>query len=198
MSVQFFDLKAQNAKIRKEIDAAMSAVVDSAAFILGANVAELEKEAASYHGAKYAVGVASGTDALHLALKALDIKEGDEIITSPFTFVATAEAISYTGAKPVFVDINPDTFNIEPKEIEKKITKRTKAIIPVHLYGQSADMASIMDIAKKHGIKVVEDSCQAIGAKFNGQHVSTIGDAGCLSFFPTKNLGGFGDGGSHY
>ncbi len=195
MSVPFFDLKIQNSKIRKEIDAAISAVVDSAHFILGSNVAELEKEAAAYHGAKYAVGVASGTDALQLALRACGIKEGDEVITTPFTFVATAEAISYTGAKPVFADIDPGTFNIDPDRIKEKINKKTKAIIPVHLFGQASDMDPIMGLAKKHGLKVIEDSCQAIGAKYGGKHVSTIGDAGCLSFFPTKNLGGFGDGG---
>jgi dTDP-4-amino-4,6-dideoxygalactose transaminase len=195
MSVQFFDLKTQNAKIRKEIDAAISSVVDSAHFILGTNVAELEKETAAYHGAKFAVGVASGTDAIHLAIKALNIKAGDEVITTPFTFVATAEVISYTGAVPVFVDIDPDTFNIDPAKIKEKINKRTKAIIPVHLYGQSAELDPIMNMVKENGIHVIEDSCQAIGAKYHGKHVSTIGDAGCLSFFPTKNLGGFGDGG---
>jgi len=195
MPVPFFDLKIQNSKIRKEIDAAISAVVDSAHFILGPNVAELEKETAAYHGAKYAVGVASGTDALHLALKSAGVKEGDEVITTPFTFVATAEAISYIGAKPVFVDIDPGTFNINPEAFKKAINKRTKAVIPVHLYGQPSDMDKIMAIAKEHELKVIEDSCQAIGAKYGGKHVSTIGDAGCLSFFPTKNLGGFGDGG---
>lgn len=195
MSVPFFDLKIQNSRIRKEIDAAVSSVIDSAHFILGTNVADLEKEAAAYHGAKFAVGVASGTDALHLALLACGIKEGDEVITTPFTFVATAEVISYIGAKPVFVDIDRETFNIAPEEIRKNISKKTKAIIPVHLFGQSADMDPIMAIAKQHKLKVIEDSCQAIGAKYGGKHVSTIGDAGCLSFFPTKNLGGFGDGG---
>jgi dTDP-4-amino-4,6-dideoxygalactose transaminase len=195
MPVQFFDLKIQNSRIRKEIDAAISAVVDGAHFILGSNVTELEKEAADYHGAKYAIGVASGTDAIHLALRAAGIGEGDEVITTPFTFVATAEAISYIGAKPVFVDIDPDTFNIDPKEIQKKINKRTKAIVPVHLYGQAADMEGIMDISSSKGIKVIEDSAQAIGARYKDKHVSTIGDAGCVSFFPTKNLGGFGDGG---
>jgi dTDP-4-amino-4,6-dideoxygalactose transaminase len=195
MTVPFFDLKTQNSKIRKEIDAAISAVVDSAHFILGSNVAELEKEAAAYHGAKYAVGVASGTDAIHLALKAAGIKEGDEVITTPFTFVATAEAISYIGAKPVFVDIDPGTFNIDPEAIRKHMNDKTKTIIPVHLFGQASDMDRIMAIANENNLKVIEDSCQAIGAKYGGKHVSTIGDAGCISFFPTKNLGGFGDGG---
>jgi len=195
MPVPFFDLKIQNSIIRKEIDAAISAVVDGAHFILGPNVAELEKEAAAYHGAKYAVGVASGTDALQLALVAAGIKEGDEVITTPFTFVATAEVISHIGAKPVFADIDPGTFNIDPEAIKKHVNKKTKAIIPVHLFGQPSDMDRIMAIAKDHGLKVIEDSCQAIGAKYHGKHVSNIGDAGCLSFFPTKNLGGFGDGG---
>ena len=195
MSVPFFDLKLQNSKIRKEIDAAITSVVDSAHFILGSNVAELEKEAAAYHGAKYAIGVASGTDALHLAIRALGIGAGDEVITTPFTFVATAEIISYTGAKPVFADIDPDTFNISPDSIKKSVTKKTKAIIPVHLYGQPADMDRVMNIAKENDLFVIEDSAQAIGAKYHGKHVSTIGDAGCVSFFPTKNLGGFGDGG---
>lgn len=195
MSVQFFDMKLQNSRIRSEIDEAIRKVVDSAHFILGQNVSELERETAAYHGAKYAVGVASGTDALHLALKAAGVKEGDEVITTPFTFVATAEVINYIKAKAVFVDIDSDTFNIDPDEIRKKVTKRTKAIIPVHLYGQPADMDPIMDIAQRNGIKVIEDSCQSIGAKYKGRPVSTIGDAGCISFFPTKNLGGFGDGG---
>lgn len=195
MTVQFFDLITQNAKIRNEIDEAMSKVVDSAKFILGPNVAEFEKEAAAYHGAKYAIGVASGTEALHLSLVAAGIKEGDEVITTPFTFVATAAAISYIGAKPVFADIDAKTFNIDPQEIKKHINKKTKAIIPVHLFGQSAEMDPIMEMAEINGLKVIEDSCQAIGAKYHGKNVSTIGDAGCISFFPTKNLGGFGDGG---
>jgi dTDP-4-amino-4,6-dideoxygalactose transaminase len=195
MPVQFFDLTKQNSNLRGEIDKAISSVVDSAKFILGPNVGELEKEAAVYHGAKYAIGVASGTEALHLALIAAGIKAGDEVITTPFTFVATAAAISYIGAKPVFVDIDADTFNIDPNEIKKHINNKTKAVIPVHLFGQSADMDPIMEMAKKNNLKVIEDSCQAIGAKYHGKHVSTIGDAGCISFFPTKNLGGFGDGG---
>lgn len=195
MPVQFFDLKPQNAKLRKEIDDAISKVVDSAQFILGPNVAELEKESAAYHGAKYAIGVASGTEALHLSLIAAGIGKGDEVITTPFTFVATAAAISYVGAKPVFVDVDRDTYNIDPKRIKEKINNKTKAIIPVHLFGQAADMEPIMHICKENGIKVIEDSCQAIGAKYHGKNVSTIGDAGCISFFPTKNLGGFGDGG---
>lgn len=193
--VSFFDLTIQNSKIRKEIDEKIKEVVDSAKYILGTNVAELEKEVAVYSGVKYAVGVASGTDALHLAIESLGIKEADEVITTPFTFVATSEIISYTGATPVFVDIDPETFNIDPKKIKAKITKKTKAMIPVHLYGQSADMDRIMSIAKENHLAVIEDSAQAIGARYKGRHVNTFGDAGCLSFFPTKNLGCFGDGG---
>jgi len=195
MSVPFFDLKIQHAAIRKEIDSAISKVIDSAQFILGQTVADFEADCAKYHGAKYAIGVASGTDALHLALRAIGIKEGDEVITSPFTFVATAESITYTGAKPVFVDIDPVSFNLDPDKIKQNITNKTKAIIPVHLYGQPSNIDAIMKIAREYGLKVVEDSAQAIGAKVGDRHVSTIGDAGCLSFFPTKNLGAFGDGG---
>lgn len=195
MPVPFFDLKTQHSIIRKEIDSAIANVVDSAQFILGQSVADFESDCTKYHSAKFAVGVASGTDALHLALRAIGVKEGDEVITTPFTFVASAEAITYTGAKPVFADIEPDSFNIDPDKIKQKITKRTKAIIPVHLYGQPSNIDMIMKIAKVHGIKVVEDSAQAIGAKVGDRHVSTIGDIGCLSFFPTKNLGAFGDGG---
>ena len=195
MSVPFFDLRIQNSKIRKEIDAAIASVVDGAHFILGKNVSELEKEIAEYHGAKCAIGVASGTDALQLAIRAAGIGDGDEVITTAFTFVATAEAISYTGAKPVFVDIDLDTFNIDPKKIRDKINKKTRAIIPVHLFGQAANMDGIMKIAREYKLFVIEDSAQAIGAKYNGKHASTFGDAGCLSFFPTKNLGCFGDGG---
>jgi len=195
MSVPFFDLKIQNSSIRKEIDSAIARVVDSAQFILGQTVADFEADCSKYHGAKYAVGVASGTDALHLALRAVGVKDGDEVITTPFTFVATAESISYTGAKPVFVDIDPDTFNIDPTKIKQKISKKTKAIIPVHLFGQPSNIDAIMRVAKENNLKVIEDSAQAIGAKVGDRHVSTIGDAGCLSFFPTKNLGAFGDGG---
>jgi len=195
VAVPFLDLKRQYAQIKDEIDIAIKEVVDSAHFILGPNVSALEEKMAAFCGTKYGVGVASGTDALHLALLACGVGAGDEVITSPFTFVATADAIAYTGAKPVFVDIDPETYNIDPKKIEEKITKKTKAIMPVHLYGQPADMKAIMDIAKKHNLKVVEDAAQAIGAEYDGKKACSIGDAGCLSFFPTKNLGCFGDGG---
>ncbi|MFH1684525.1 MAG: DegT/DnrJ/EryC1/StrS family aminotransferase [Candidatus Margulisiibacteriota bacterium] len=195
MTVPFFDIKRQNESLKKELDSAIAEVVKSGRFILGENVASLEKKVAAYCGVKHAVGVASGTDALHLALLACGVKPGDEVITSPFTFVATAEAISYCGAKPVFVDIEPTTFNLNPDKIEKSITKKTKAVLPVHLYGQACDMQKILQISQKHGLKVVEDAAQAIGAESNGQKVGSLGDTGCFSFFPTKNLGCFGDGG---
>ncbi|MFC1559710.1 DegT/DnrJ/EryC1/StrS family aminotransferase [Candidatus Margulisiibacteriota bacterium] len=195
MAVPFFSLSEQTSKIRGEVDAKIKEVVDSTKFILGSNVADLEKEVAFDTKVKYAVGVASGTDALHLAFKALDLKSGDEVITTPFTFFATAETISYTGATPVFVDIEPESFNIDPKKIKAKITKKTKAIVPVHLYGLAAKMDEIMSIAKENSLKVVEDSAQAMGAEYNGSLVNSFGDIGCLSFFPTKNLGCFGDGG---
>lgn len=174
---------------------AIEKVVGSSHFILGPNVAALEKTIAELCNAKFAVGVASGTDALHLALRALGVAPGDEVVTSPFTFVATIEVIYYIGAKPVFADIDPVTFNIDPKKVEAKITPKTKAILPVHLYGQSADMDPLVALAKQHNLKIVEDCCQAIGAKYKGRPVGSIGDAGGFSFFPTKNLGCFGDGG---
>lgn len=195
MSVAFFDITKQNQALEKEINSAIDSVVKSGRYILSENVARLEKEVAAYCGTKYAVGVASGTDALHLALRACGIKEGDEVITSPFTFVATAEAISYCGAVPVFVDIEPKTFNLDPSKLEDAITKKTKAVLPVHLYGQACEMGKIMEIAKKHSLKVIEDCAQAIGAEYEGKKVGSFGDAGCFSFFPTKNLGCFGDGG---
>ena len=195
MTVPFFDLKRQISGMRVELDSAIAETIDSAAFILGPKVAELEKFSAGVLGVKYAIGVASGTDALLLALKAIGIGQDDEIITSPFTFVATAEAISYHGAKPVFIDLTTKTFNMDVSKIEKAITKKTKAILPVHLYGQPADMSPIMDLAKKYNLKVIEDCAQAIGAKYKDKSVGSIGDIGCFSFFPTKNLGCFGDGG---
>lgn len=195
MPIQILDLKAEYKEIKSEIGEAVHKVLDSGAFILGPNVSALEKEIAGYVGTKYAVAVASGTDALFLSLKALGIKEGDEVITSTLTFIATAEAISYTGAKPVFVDVDPDTHNIDAKKMEKAITPRTKAIMPVHLWGLPADMAPVMEIAKKHDLKVVEDCAQAIGAQYNGKKAGSFGDAAGFSFFPTKNLGAYGDAG---
>lgn len=189
------DLKRQYHTLRTEIDAAVSDVLNQTQFILGPNVCKLEEEIASYHQLPYAVGVANGTDALLLALRACGIKSGDEVITTPFTFIATAEVVAQIGAIPVFADICPDTFNINPELIAQKITPKTKAIIPVHLFGYPADMDPIMEIAAKHGLKVIEDCAQAFGARYKNRLVGTIGDAGCFSFFPSKNLGCYGDGG---
>ncbi len=189
------DLKAQHEPIKEEIKAALKEILDSGRFILGHNVLSLEQEVAAYHGIDCGVGLGSGTDALYLSLKALDIREGDEVITTPFTFIASAEPITYVGATPVFADIDAKTLNIIPSAIEEKITKKTKAIIVVHLFGQPADMDEIMDIARKHNLKVIEDSAQAFGAKYKGKPVGSIGDAGCFSFYPSKNLGAYGDGG---
>jgi dTDP-4-amino-4,6-dideoxygalactose transaminase len=189
------DLKVQYDAMKDEIDRAVLEVIRNTAFILGPQGKALEGNIASYHGVKHAVAVASGTDALHLALRAADIGSGDEVITTPFTFIATAEAISYQGAVPVFVDIRPDTFNIDVTQIEAHITKRTKAILPVHLYGQAADMTAIMAIARKHKLRVIEDCAQSFGADHRGTKTGAFGDLGCFSFFPSKNLGCYGDGG---
>ncbi|MGB9613021.1 MAG: DegT/DnrJ/EryC1/StrS family aminotransferase [Candidatus Margulisiibacteriota bacterium] len=195
MPISFFDITKQNQTLQSELNKAIAEVVNSGKYILGNNVAQLEKEIANYCGTKYAIAVASGTDALHLALLACDIKPGDEVITSPFTFVATAEAIAYCGAVPVFADIEPKTYNISPKEIERKITLKTKAILPVHLYGQVCQMEKIMEIAKSNNLKVIEDCAQSLGAEYLGKKAGSFGDAGGISFFPTKNIGCFGDGG---
>ena len=195
MSVPMVDLKIQYESMKDEINNAVLGVIQSTAFILGPQGKALEQSIAAYHGVQYAVGVASGTDALHLALRAADIGPGDEVITTPFTFIATAEAISYQGAVPVFVDIRPDTFNIDVTQIESRITKRTKAILPVHLYGQSADMTAIMAIARKHKLRVIEDCAQSFGADHRSTKAGAFGDLGCFSFFPSKNLGCYGDGG---
>ncbi len=194
--IPILDLKPQYHALKKEIDAALLSVCESTHFILGPQVKSFEEEFAKYIGANFAPGVASGTDALHLALRACGIGEGDEVVTSPFTFIATAEAISYAGARPVFVDIDEKTFNMDVTQIEGKITSKTKAILPVHLYGQPADMDPIMEIARKHNLKVIEDCAQAAGAEYKGKKVGSIGDAGAFSFFPTKNLGCYGDGGA--
>src|SRR5574344_547530 len=193
--IPIFDSKRQYAQIGNEVEKAVCDVLRSGCYILGPNAKALEQELADFIGCKYTVGLNSGTDALHLALRALDIGAGDEVITVAFTFVATTEAIGIVGAKPVFVDIDKDTFNIDAEKIENAITPKTKAIIPVHLYGQPANMKLICDIAKRHNLFVIEDCCQAINAKIDGQMVGTFGDVGCYSFFPTKNLGGMGDGG---
>ena len=194
--VPLLDLKAQYQSIRSEIEPVMREVVESQYFILGPKVVELEKEVAQYSDTKYAVGVSSGTDALLIALMAIDIEPGDEIITTPYSFFATAGLIARLGAKPVFVDIEEDTYNIDPEKIEAKISKKTRAIIPVHLYGQMADMDPIMRLAKKYNIAVIEDAAQAIGSEYkDAQRAGSLGDIGCFSFFPSKNLGGFGDAG---
>ena len=193
--IPILDSKRQYAKIGTEIEKVVCEVLRSGSYILGPNVKALEIELAKYIGCNYTVALNSGTDALHLALRALDIGAGDEVITTAFTFVATTEAIGIVGATPVFADIDADTFNIDPSKIEALITPKTKAIIPVHLYGQPCNMEVIMDIAKRHNLYVIEDCCQAIGAKFKGQMVGTFGDIGCFSFYPTKNLGTMGDGG---
>lgn len=199
MNIPLIDLKAQYEEIKKEIQEAISKVLEKQNFILGENVEKLEEEIARYCNVKYAVGVASGTDALILSLVSLGIKEGNEVITTPFTFFATAEAISKVRAKPVFVDIDERTFNINPELIEEKITEKTRAIIPVHLFGQMADMKKINEIARKYNLKVIEDAAQAIGAeqkiKDSFEKAGSLSDAGCFSFFPSKNLGGYGDGG---
>ena len=193
--IPILDSKRQYATIGNEIEKVVCEVLRSGSYILGPNVKALEVELAKYIGCNYTVSLNSGTDALHLALRALDIGAGDEVITTAFTFVATTEAIGIVGATPVFADINPDTFNIDPSKIEELITPKTKAILPVHLYGQPCDMDAIMDIAKRHNLYVIEDCCQAIGAEYKGKKVGTFGDIGCYSFYPTKNLGGMGDGG---
>ncbi len=193
--IPIFDSKRQYAQIGEEAEKAVCEVMRSGCYILGPNVKALENELASYIGCNYTVALNSGTDALHIALRALDIGEGDEVITTAFTFVATAEAIGMVGAKPVFVDIDADTYNIDPAKIEAAITSKTKAIIPVHLYGQPCDMDAIMAIAKKHDLRVIEDCCQAIGSSYKGKKVGTFGEIGCYSFYPTKNLGTMGDGG---
>lgn len=191
----FLDLRAQFATIREEVMAAVSRVMESQYFILGPEVQQLEQELAAKLGARYAIGCASGTDALMLALMAAEIGPGDEVITTPFSFVATAGSIAHVGAKPVFVDIDARTFNIDPSLIEAAITPQTRAIMPVHLFGLPADMQPILEIARAHNLLVIEDAAQAIGARYNGKCVGTLGTFGCFSFFPSKNLGAAGDGG---
>jgi len=195
MQVPLLDLKAQYASIKEEIRAALDEVLESQIFILGPKVEELEKKIAAYSNVKHAVGVSSGSDALLISLMALGIGPGDEVITSPFTFFATAGVIARLRAVPVFVDIDPVTYNIDPEKIEAAVTPRTKAIIPIHLFGQCADMQPIMEIAAKHGLIVIEDAAQSLGAEYRGRRAGAIGHLGIFSFFPSKNLGGFGDGG---
>jgi dTDP-4-amino-4,6-dideoxygalactose transaminase len=193
--IPLVDLKAQYLSIKPEIDAAVAKVLSSGQFVLGKEVAAFEEEFASYCGVRYAVAVNSGTSALHLALLAAGVGAGDEVITVPFTFVATVAAILYTGARPVFVDIEPRSFTMDVNRIEAAVTKHTKAILPVHLYGQSANMDPIVEIASRYGLRVIEDAAQAHGAEYERRRVGSIGDIGCFSFYPGKNLGAYGDGG---
>ncbi len=193
--IPMVDLKNQYQRLKAEIDAELAGVLESTHFILGPNVQAFEQEAAEYLGVKHAIGCASGTDALHLALRAAGIGPGDEVITPAFTFIATAEAIRYVGATPVFVDIRPDTFNLDADQVAAAISERTRALLPVHLFGQPADMPALMALAEKHDLKVIEDCAQSFGADIDGRMTGGIGLAGCHSFFPSKNLGAYGDGG---
>jgi dTDP-4-amino-4,6-dideoxygalactose transaminase len=196
VKVPFLDLKAQYASIRQEIANALQQVLDNTAFAGGPFVKRFEKDFASFCQCRFAIGVGSGTDALWMALLSLGIGAGDEVITTPNTFIATAEAISFCGAKPVFVDVDEKTYNMKPDLIEGAITSKTKAIIPVHLFGQTADMEPIMEIARAHRLFVIEDACQAHGAEYKGRRAGSIGDVGCFSFYPGKNLGAYGEAGA--
>lgn len=195
MRVPLLDLKIQNDSLRGEIDDAIKRVLDSNGFILGAEVQALEKELADYCQTEFAVGCASGTDALLLALMALDVSYGDEVITTPYSFFATVSAITRLGATPVFVDIDPQTYNLDVSQIEAKINEKTKAIQPVHLYGQCADMTDLLEISRKYNVPLVEDAAQAIGAEEAGKRAGAMSEIGCFSFYPSKNLGGMGDAG---
>lgn len=195
MKINLLDLQAQYKTIKEDVNKAIQQVLDSSVYIMGPNVKQLEKDIADFTGVNHGIGVGNGTDALLLALEAIGVKAGDEVITTPFTFFASAETTSVLGATPVFADILPDTLCINPDEIEKCITEKTKAIIPVHIFGQMCDMDKIMAIAKKHNLYVIEDCAQAIGAEYKGKRAGSIGHIGTYSFFPTKNLGGYGDGG---
>lgn len=196
MEIPFINLKKQYLSIKKEVDKAINGVIQNTAFILGDAVEKFENDFASFCNVKYCKGVSSGTSALQLALMSLNIRRGDEVILPPNTFIATAEAISAVGAKPVFVDVDPETYNINPDLIKEKITNKTKAIIPVHLYGQSADMDPILEIAQEKNLYVIEDACQAHGAEYKGRKCGSIGNIGCFSFYPGKNIGAFGEGGA--
>lgn len=195
MAIPLVDLRRQYEGIKGEISEAMAGVIENSAFILGEELELFEAEFASFCGARYAIGVSSGTAALHLALLAAGIGEGDEVITVPYTFTATTEAISYVGAQPVFVDIDPQDYNMDVSRIEEKITGKVKAILPVHIYGHPVDMEPVLDIADKYGLKVIEDAAQAHGAEYRGKRVGSLGAVGCFSFYPGKNLGAYGDGG---
>jgi dTDP-4-amino-4,6-dideoxygalactose transaminase len=194
--IPFVDLKAQYRSIKEEVNAAIADVLESSSFILGKHVAAFERDFAAYCQARYAIGVNSGTSALHLALLAAGIGPGDEVITVPFTFIATVATIGYTGARPVLVDIDPVSYTIAPEKIEAAITARSKAIVPVHLYGQPADMDPILEIARRHNLAVIEDAAQAHGACYKGRRAGSLADIACFSFYPSKNLGAFGEGGA--
>ncbi|MFC2140585.1 DegT/DnrJ/EryC1/StrS family aminotransferase [Candidatus Auribacterota bacterium] len=196
MKVALCNLKKQYLPLKKEIDTAIAKIINSTSFILGKEVENFERHLEKYLDIKYGVGCASGTDAIILALRALGIQPGDEVITTPFTFISTASSITRIGAKPLFVDIDPQTFNIDPIQIEKRITKKTKAIIVVHLFGQACRMSEVLKIAKRYKLKVIEDNAQSLGSRYKGKLTATMGDIGTLSFFPAKTLGGFGDGGA--
>jgi dTDP-4-amino-4,6-dideoxygalactose transaminase len=193
--IPLVDLKAQYNSIKSEIDDAVHQVLEGGHFILGPNVTSLEQEVAAYLGCKHAIGVASGTDALVIALRAAGVGPGDEVIVPAYSFFATAGAVMLVGARPVFVDILPDTYCLNITQVAERITPNTRALIPVHLYGHPADMSPLLEIANRHGLIVIEDNAQAFGAEYGGRKTASLGDAGCLSFFPTKNLGGYGDGG---
>lgn len=195
MRISFLDLKRQYESLKTEIDAAVGRVIESGHYIGGEEVAKAEEEIAEYSTVKYGVGVSSGTAALLASLMSMGIGKGDEVITTPFTFVATAEVIMFLQATPVFVDIEPETFNIDPTLLESKITERTRCIMPIHMFGHMSEMEAVKEIAAKYDLKVIEDAAQAIGASINGRKACSFGDAGCLSFYPTKNLGAFGEGG---
>lgn len=195
-AIPYLDLAAQMRSIRSEIDAAIARTLDSCAFCLGPAVSDFERAFAEFCGAKFCVGANSGTSALHLTMRLLNIGPGDEVITTPYTFVATSWAISYVGAKPVFVDIERDTFNLDPRLVEGAITARTKAILPVHLYGHPCDLDALLEVGQRHGIPVIEDAAQAHGARYKGRVVGTFGVMACFSFYPGKNLGACGEGGA--
>lgn len=194
--IPYLDLKAQIKPLRAEIDAAIARTIDNCSFCLGPDTAQFEKEFAKFCGAEYAIGFNSGTSALHVALMLLNVGPGDEVITTPYTFVATSWAISYVGATPVYVDVEDGTMNLDPKLVEKAITPKTKAIMPVHLYGQPFDLDPIREICRKHNLPLVEDSAQAHGAKYKGKTIGTFGEVSCFSFYPGKNLGAAGEGGA--
>jgi dTDP-4-amino-4,6-dideoxygalactose transaminase len=196
MKIPFVDLKAQYESIKPEIDKAISDVISNTAFVGGRFLKSFEEAFAAFCGVKYCVGVGNGTDAIYIALRAMGVGPGDEVITAANSFIATSEAITMTGARVVFVDINPQTYNMDVTKIEEKVNSRTKAIVPVHLYGQPADMDPILEIAKKHNLKVVEDAAQAHGATYKGRRIGSIGDVACFSFYPGKNLGAYGDAGA--